>query len=103
MNGLKLDVVAGQASAASIKGIVDEMQRIVTQIQKSAINGKSGWDGKASTAFETTHTDWHGIAVKLQAALDDIETKLTSGFRGYDDDDATVAGQLNGSPVELKI
>ena len=96
MQGVKLDVAAGQASAASIKGVVDEMQRVIAQIQKSAISGRSGWDGRASTAFETTHTDWHGVAVKLQTALDEIEVKLTSGFRGYDDEDSTVASLLNG-------
>ncbi|MGB3301868.1 WXG100 family type VII secretion target [Gordonia sp. (in: high G+C Gram-positive bacteria)] len=103
MAGLNLDLVASQASAASIKGIVDEMQRVVAAIAKSAASGKSGWDGRASNAFEATHTDWHGIAVKLQTALDDIESKLTAGFRGYDDEDATVAGQFNGAPVGLQI
>lgn len=96
MQGLKLDVGAGQASAASIKGVVDEMGRILAQIQKSAASGKSGWAGKASSAFESTHTDWQAIAVKLQTALDEIEAKLTTGFRGYDDEDVTVAGQLTG-------
>lgn len=103
MQALKLDVAAGQASAASIKGVVDEMQRIVGQIQKSAVNGKSGWAGKASTAFETTHTDWHGVATKLQGALDEIESKLTAGFRGYDDEDVTVAGQLTGLQGHLSL
>ncbi|EGD55191.1 WXG100 family type VII secretion target [Gordonia neofelifaecis] len=103
MQGLKLDVAAGQASAASIRGVVDEMQRIIGQIQKSAVSGKSGWDGKASSAFETTHTDWHSIATKLQGALDDIESKLTTGFRGYDDEDATVAGQLTGQSGHLTL
>ncbi|MBM7369358.1 WXG100 family type VII secretion target [Gordonia hydrophobica] len=96
MQGVRVDVAAGQASAASIKGVVDEMQRIITQIQKSAVSGKSGWDGKASTAFESSHTDWHAVAVRLQTALDEIEAKLTAGFRGYDDEDVTVATLLNG-------
>lgn len=96
MEAVRVDVAAGQASATSIKRIVEEMQQIISQIQKSAISGKSGWDGKASTAFETSHTDWHAIAVKLQGALDEIEAKLTAGFRGYEDEDVTVAGLLNG-------
>ncbi|MGB3698074.1 MAG: WXG100 family type VII secretion target [Gordonia sp. (in: high G+C Gram-positive bacteria)] len=103
MQGLRLDIAAGQASAASIKGVVDDMQRTIGQIQKSAVSGRSGWDGRASTAFESTHTDWHAIAVKLQAALNDIETRLTTGFRGYDDEDATVAGTFTGMQGGLSL
>ncbi|WP_026917216.1 WXG100 family type VII secretion target [Gordonia shandongensis] len=107
MRGLNLDLVAGQASAKSIKGVVDEMHRVITQVQKSAISGQAGWDGKASNAFGTTHTDWHGIATRLQMALDEIEVKLTVGFRGYEDDDVTVAGQISssggGAPAPLSI
>lgn len=94
MQALKLDVTSGQASAASIKGVVDEMQRVIGQIQKSAVSGRTGWDGRASNAFDATHTDWHAVALKLQTALDEIETKLTTGFRGYDEEDTTVASQL---------
>ena len=43
MVGLNLDLVAGQASAKSIKGVVDEMHRVIAQVQKSAASGQSGW------------------------------------------------------------
>jgi WXG100 family type VII secretion target len=96
-SGLNVDVGASQASASSIKGIVAEMQGIISRIQSSAVNGVGTWSGRASTSFEGSHTDWHGTATRLQQALDEIETKLTSGFRGYDDQDASAAAFVGGS------
>lgn len=95
--GLNVDLGASQASTASIKGIVSEMQGIIGRIQSAAGTGQSTWDGKASNAFGTSHTDWHGTATRLQNALDEIEAKLTTGFRGYDDEDATAATMVGGS------
>ena len=95
--GLNVDVGASQASAASIKGVVGEMQAIIGRIKASAASGRSDWVGKASNAFDGSHTDWHATATRLQNALDEIETKLTTGFRGYDDDDTTVASQISGA------
>ncbi|MBB4137645.1 WXG100 family type VII secretion target [Gordonia humi] len=95
--GLNVDLGASQASTASIKGIVSEMQGIIGRIQSAAANGSSTWDGKASTTFDGTHTDWHQTATRLQHALDEIEAKLTTGFRGYDDEDATAAAMVGGS------
>ena len=98
---MNVDVGASQASAASIKGIVAEMQGIFSRIQTAAATGRSTWTGKASTAFDGTHTDWHGTATRLQAALDEIETKLTAGFRGYDDQDATAAAAVGGGSLTI--
>ncbi|MCF8609891.1 WXG100 family type VII secretion target [Gordonia sp. HY285] len=95
--GLNVDLGASQASTASIKGIVGEMQGIISRIQSAAGTGQSTWDGKASNAFGGSHADWHGTATRLQHALDEIEAKLTTGFRGYDDEDATAATMVGGS------
>lgn len=93
-HGLNLDVAAGQSSAASIKGIVGEMQGIISTIRGAANSGLSDWQGSASRSFDNVHTDWNATATALQTALDDIEAKLTTGFRGYDDDDAAVATDI---------
>ncbi|WP_132992015.1 WXG100 family type VII secretion target [Gordonia zhaorongruii] len=95
--GLNVDVGASQASASSIKGIVGEMQGIISRIQSSAANGRAGWNGQASNAFDGSHTDWHGTATRLHNALDEIETKLTTGFQGYDSEDAAAASQVVNS------
>ncbi|GEE04006.1 hypothetical protein nbrc107696_44520 [Gordonia spumicola] len=95
--GLNVDVGASQASASSIRGLVAEMQSVISRIQSSASSGVTTWSGKASTSFEGSHTDWHGTATRLQQALDDIEAKLTTGFRGYDDEDASAAAAVSGS------
>ncbi len=85
---MNLDVTGGQAAAAGIKGIVGDMRGVIGRIKASAANGMGDWNGTASTTFGNTHTDWHGTAVRLEQALDEIESKLTSGFHGYADADA---------------
>ncbi|MGV9713775.1 WXG100 family type VII secretion target [Gordonia sp. NPDC003424] len=97
MTGLNLDVAAAQASSKSISGIVDAMHGILRQIQVSSQTGMTTWNGQASKSFDATQTDWSGTAAKLQAALDDIEAKLTTGFTGYDDHDAGNASAIASS------
>lgn len=97
MSGLNLDVVAAQASAKSISGIVDEMHGILRQIQGSSQTGMATWNGKAARSFDATQTDWSSVAAKLQAALNDIEAKLTTGFRGYDEHDSGIANAIASS------
>lgn len=96
-SGLNLDVGAGQAAATSIKGIVGDMRGVIGRIKASAAGGLGDWNGKAAKSFDTTHTDWHTTAVRLEQALDDIETKLTTGFRGYDDQDSDAATTIVSS------
>lgn len=97
MAGLNLDLMAGQASVQAVKGIVAEMHAVIRNIEASAQTGLEGWRGQASNSFGATHTDWHGTAVGLRGALEEIETKLTTSFRGYDDDDAVAAGSIAGA------
>jgi len=94
---LNLDVAAGQASAASIKGVVADMREVIGRIKTSSVQGLSAWTGAAASSFDATHTDWHAVAVRLEQALGDIENKLTVGFRGYDDEDAVAAATITGS------
>ncbi|MFT4126413.1 MAG: WXG100 family type VII secretion target [Gordonia sp. (in: high G+C Gram-positive bacteria)] len=91
-----VDVAAGLATAQSVSHIVDDMQGIIRQIASSAQGGLASWRGQASGAFDGTHSDWNSSATALNAALDDIRTKLTAGFNGYDDHDAQAAGGFGG-------
>ncbi|MFT3717038.1 MAG: WXG100 family type VII secretion target [Gordonia sp. (in: high G+C Gram-positive bacteria)] len=93
-HGLNLDVPGGQAAASSIKGIVGDMRGIIGRIKASAAGGLSDWGGTAARTFDHTHTDWHATATRLEQALDDIEAKLTTGFRGYDDQDAAAGSAI---------
>ncbi|MFC0314006.1 WXG100 family type VII secretion target [Gordonia phosphorivorans] len=96
-NGLNLDVVAGQAATATIKGIVGDMRGVIGRIKASAAGGLSDWNGVAAKSFDTTHTDWHTTAVRLEQALNVIESKLTTSFAGYDDSDAAAGKQIVSS------
>ncbi|MFW0792225.1 WXG100 family type VII secretion target [Gordonia sp. CPCC 205515] len=97
MTGLNLDVAAAQASSKSISGIVDAMHGILRQIQTSSQTGMATWHGQASKSFDSTQTDWSGTAAKLQAALNDIEARLTTGFKGYDEHDSGIASAIASS------
>ncbi|GAB93430.1 WXG100 family type VII secretion target [Gordonia rhizosphera] len=104
MTGLNLDVAAAQASSASISGIVGQMHGILRQIQNSALNGLATWSGQASKTFDSTQGDWSATAAKLQAALNDIEAKLATGFKGYDHDDggnATMLAATAGPTLDI--
>ncbi|MDL9944995.1 WXG100 family type VII secretion target [Gordonia sp. ABSL11-1] len=96
-NGLNLDVVAAQASSQSISGIVDTMRGILRQVQGSADSGMATWGGSAAKSYNTTQTDWSATAAKLQAALDEIEGKLTTGFKGYAEHDDDLAQSISAS------
>lgn len=93
---MNLDVPGGQAAASGIKGIVGDMREVIGRIKGSAANGLAGWNGTASGTFDTSHADWHGTATRLEQALDEIESKLTTGFNGYSDAD-TDAGRAIGA------
>lgn len=93
-SGVNLDVGAGQAAAGSIKGIVGDMRNVIGRIKASASSGLGDWNGRAARSFDHTHTDWHATAVRLELALDDIESKLSAGFRGYDDQDAEASSAI---------
>lgn len=96
MAGLNLDLMAGQASVQAVRGIVAEMHAVIRNIENSAQAGLESWRGQASSSFGVTHTDWNATAVSLRGALEDIETKLTTSFRGYDDDDLAAASVISG-------
>lgn len=93
-NGLHLDGAAAQQSTQSISQIVTEMKSILTRIENSSADGIATWSGQASRSFGTTQGDWSGTATKMQAALNEIEAKLTSGFRGYHGHDADIANSV---------
>ncbi|MFT4088388.1 MAG: WXG100 family type VII secretion target [Gordonia sp. (in: high G+C Gram-positive bacteria)] len=96
--GTHVDVVVGESATAVIKGLVGEMRTVIGRIKNSSAGGLTDWSGTASRSFDNSHTDWHGKAVALEHALDDIESKLTHSFRGYDDVDAEVAAAIvNGA------
>ena len=98
VNGVNLDVDGGQASASSIRGIVGDMRGVIGRIKSSATGGLAGWGGVAARSFDNTHADWHATAVRLEQALDEIENKLSVGFRGYDDEDvAAGTGIVNAA------
>ncbi|AVM01471.1 WXG100 family type VII secretion target [Gordonia iterans] len=101
--GLNLDVAAGQAATSSIKGIVGDMRAVIGKIKASAASGLTDWQGNAAKSFDGTHTDWHATAVRLEQALNVIEGKLTSGFRGYDDADGTAATVIVNSAGGLDL
>lgn len=70
-----VDVESGLATAQSVSQIVDDMQAVIRQIATAASTGVSSWNGRASNAFDNTHTDWNSSATALNAAL---ETSGTS-------------------------
>lgn len=97
-----VDVVSGQATAQQVSQIVDDMQSVIRQIATAASTGVSSWTGRASNAFDNTHTDWNSSATALSTALDDIRNQLTAGFNGYDDHDSSAAGAFGGEgPLRL--
>lgn len=87
-----VDVASGLATAQSVSQIVDDMQDTIRAIAGAASTGVSSWSGRASNAFDGTHTDWNSSANTLNQALDDIRNKLTAGFNGYEDHDVAAAG-----------
>lgn len=95
--GLNLDVAGGQAATTAIKGIVGDMRGVIGRIKASAAGGLSDWNGVAAKTFDGTHTDWHATATRLEQALNAIENKLTTGFHGYDDQDAAAGKQIVGA------
>ncbi|MFW0784084.1 WXG100 family type VII secretion target [Gordonia sp. CPCC 206044] len=97
MSGLNLDVAAAQASSKTISGIVEQMHSVLRQVQNSAQSGLATWSGQASRSYDATQNDWSVTAAKLQAALNDIEAQLTTGFRGYDEHDAGNASAITSS------
>ncbi|NDK91278.1 WXG100 family type VII secretion target [Gordonia desulfuricans] len=97
-----IDVSSGLATAQTVSQIVDDMQGVIRQIASTASSGMATWSGRASTAFDATHTDWNSSANTLNQALDDIRTKLTAGFTGYEDHDAMAAADL-GSEGPLRL
>lgn len=97
LNGsVDLDVAAGQATVHTVSQLVDDMQGIIRQIATTASTGTATWNGRASNAFGSTHSDWNSSATALNAALDDIRSKLSAGFAGYEDQDAQAAGGFGG-------
>ncbi|MFT3661368.1 MAG: WXG100 family type VII secretion target [Gordonia sp. (in: high G+C Gram-positive bacteria)] len=102
-NGLKLDVAAGQAATSNIKGIVGDMRAVIGKIKGSAATGLTDWSGTAAKSFDGSHTDWHVTAMRLEQALNEIESKLTTGFRGYDDSDGSAASAIVNSAGGLRI
>ncbi|MGV9672649.1 MULTISPECIES: WXG100 family type VII secretion target [unclassified Gordonia (in: high G+C Gram-positive bacteria)] len=103
LNGaVDLDVASGMSTAQSVSQIVDEMQGIIRQIAGTASTGMASWNGRASTAFDSTHSDWNSSATALNQALDDIRTQLTAGFTGYEDHDGAAAAGFGGQgPLNL--
>ena len=103
MPQLNLDLLGGQASAAAVKGIVGDMREVIGRIKASSAAGMSDWIGTAAKSFDASHTDWHTTAIRLEQALDVIESKLTTSFRGYDDVDAAAAATFGGSGAQLDV
>ena len=93
-NGLHLDGGAAQKSTQSISQIVADMKGILSKIEASSADGIATWSGQASRSFGTTQGDWSGTASKLQVALNEIEAKLTTGFKGYHGHDADIANSV---------
>ncbi|MXP20569.1 WXG100 family type VII secretion target [Gordonia sp. HNM0687] len=96
-SGVHVDVAAGQSAAQSVAGIVGEMKQILGRIQASSQDGGASWQGSAWKAFDATSTDWSATARKLEQALDEIEAKLTTGFKGYAEQDQAVAQQVTSA------
>ncbi|MGC4933630.1 WXG100 family type VII secretion target [Gordonia sp. DT30] len=97
-----VDIASGQATAQSVSQIVDDMQAVIRQIASAASTGVSSWNGRASNAFDNTHSDWNSSARALNTALDDIRNQLTAGFGGYEDNDSQAAGGFGGAgPLRL--
>ena len=98
---VKVDVESAMATTKSVAGVVADMQETIGRIARASSNGAASWQGKASAAFTDTHADWNSSALALHNALDDIRNKLSSGFAGYDDNDAQIAGGFHPGGVRL--
>lgn len=95
--GVTVNVADGQATAASVGSIVEEMKETIGVIAKHASNATPTWQGKAGVAFDGTHTDWNKAAQTMNQLLEQIKTQLNSGFAGYEDQDAAAAGGLTSN------
>ena len=102
-SSVDLDVASGQATVQTVSGIVDDMQGIIRQIAATASTGMSTWNGQASRAFDSTHSEWNSAATALNSALDDIRTQLSAGFVGYEDQDAEASKFISSSGGPLKL
>ncbi|MGV9827061.1 MULTISPECIES: WXG100 family type VII secretion target [unclassified Gordonia (in: high G+C Gram-positive bacteria)] len=98
-----IDVSSALGTAQSVSGLVDEMQETINRIGRASANGVADWGGKASSAFDTTHTDWNSSAMTLNSALNDIRTQLTSGFTGYEDHDGQAASGFDTGGPTLRL
>ncbi|MBD0860862.1 WXG100 family type VII secretion target [Gordonia sp. zg691] len=93
--GVAVNVADGQATAAKVGTLVEEMKDVIKQIAQHAGNASPTWKGSAGVAFDGTHTDWNKTALTMNQLLEQIKTQLSSGFAGYEDQDAAAAGGLN--------
>ncbi|MCZ4535835.1 WXG100 family type VII secretion target [Gordonia terrae] len=95
--GVTVNVADGQATAAKVGSLVEDMKTVINQIAQHAGNATPTWQGSAGVAFDGTHTDWNKAALTMNQLLEQIKTKLTNGFAGYEDQDAAAARGLNTS------
>ncbi|MCT1354006.1 WXG100 family type VII secretion target [Gordonia sp. p3-SID1431] len=95
--GVTVNVADGQATAAKVGSLVEDMKTVINQIAQHAGNAIPTWQGSAGVAFDGTHTDWNKAALTMNQLLEQIKTQLTNGFAGYEDQDAAAARGLNTS------
>ncbi|VFA87977.1 Uncharacterised protein [Gordonia paraffinivorans] len=95
-----VDTAGGQASVASIKTIVSDMQAVVDRIARATDNStasKQESAGRWVGALTETHADWNSAAIRMNNLLGDIKNALGFNFDDRDDADAA-AGSAFGAP-----
>ena len=82
-----------EASVTRIDAAIDEMQRLLDDLERRAAVLRTGWTGEASDAYDRAHRDWDQSIRVLEKAARDVAAVAHSGvkrFRALDEANARV-------------
>ena len=78
-----------RASAQNLRAEVDAMMSNLNALEAS-------WSGMASNQFTATATQWRGMQVQLEQALDDISVALQNAATTYRDAETQATAMFSG-------
>ncbi|MEL4319802.1 WXG100 family type VII secretion target [Leifsonia sp. YIM 134122] len=82
-----------EASVTRIDAAIDEMQRLLDDLERRAAVLRTEWSGEASDAYDRAHRDWDRSIRIMEKAARDVSAVAHSGtkrFRAMDEAHARV-------------
>lgn len=75
------DELASKSQA--VRGSIDQLRAEVDRMQRNLLDLQTSWTGSAANNFQTLITDWRSTQLRVEAALESINTALATAATQY--------------------